>query len=259
MSALNLLTQYSSDTDSSDIDEMSTTSQMKLVKAGTKRKLQLPQVIADVKKFANEKVQDENILSNGKIRTFPHERGNWASIVYIAIPDTASVHKLSGNLLQHLNLISKFHSCEDLHVSLSKTFILRFHWIKEFISTVQAKFRDEPSFRLEFDCINIYTNEGKTRTFIGIGVSHYLNEHLRSIVRSVDSALEELRLPVFYENPSFHTSILWCVGDKLSDLLNIKDTLDQVLTETLQKEQLFSEVCNIVCKTGNQFYNFHLN
>lgn len=99
------------------------------------------------------------------------------------------------------------------------------------------------------------------------------------IVQKLDSCLTDFNLPTYYEvfsnfrlfafksivtrivflqDPSFHASILWCVGDHeavikdcLGELQQILDGLisDNFTDFAFNADQLF-------CKCGNKLYNF---
>ncbi|XP_010164472.1 U6 snRNA phosphodiesterase, partial [Antrostomus carolinensis] len=109
------------------------------------------------------------------------------------------------------------------------------------------------------DQVKVYTNQNKTRTFIGLEVSagHF---QLLELVSEVDRVLEEFDLPTFYKDPSFHISLAWCVGDLsgrlegqcLRELQEIVDRFeDSALLLRVQWEQ-------IRCKSGNKYFSFPL-
>ncbi|XP_017596279.1 PREDICTED: U6 snRNA phosphodiesterase [Corvus brachyrhynchos] len=82
-------------------------------------------------------------------------------------------------------------------------------------SSYRAHLDEDLSFFRFFcvaDQVKVYTNQNKTRTFIGLEVSagHF---QLLELVSEVDGILEEFDLPTFYKDPSFHISLAWCVGD----------------------------------------------
>lgn len=49
-----------------------------------------------------------------------------------------------------------------------------------------------------FDSLNVYCNENRTRTFVGIQIKTGYDT-LINIVNNLDSSLDEFRLPVFYK------------------------------------------------------------
>lgn len=110
------------------------------------------------------------------------------------------------------------------------------------------------------DHLNVYCNEDKTRTFISIGVAESNCDKLKILVNSVDRCFNEFNLETFYENPSFHVSILWCLGDQqqiIHDILNdLQTLLNNAITSDYEEFQISLQ--NIECKIGKQIYNFPL-
>ena len=60
-------------------------------------------------------------------------------------------------------------------------------------------------------------------------------KELKDIVTKIDDCLEEFRLPPYYNDPSFHVSVCWAVGDVKSNIP--KDVLSdlQVLYTVLRQ------------------------
>lgn len=85
----------------------------------------------------------------------------------------------------------ELHICEEFHISLSRTFILRHHWIEGFVSSLKNQLKDfkrfkDKSLNITSQYVNIpvfllyrdpfqiigktmctFINEEKTRTFVG--------------------------------------------------------------------------------------------
>ncbi|KAG8437253.1 hypothetical protein GDO86_008091 [Hymenochirus boettgeri] len=81
-------------------------------------------------------------------------------------------------------------------------------------------------------------------------------ENLLGIVSEVDLSLKEFNLKTFYEDPSFHVSLAWCVGDKAgqlegSGLLELQDVLDR-----FEDSDALTRFCveEIHCKAGNKSF-----
>lgn len=103
---------------------------------------------------------DDAATHKGRKRTFAHERGIWATYVFIACkleqfgynfarfindqpsfsgPRSESIEKLQRTLKSRIesNIDNmEMHPMEELHMSLTRTVILRHHWIDEFIRSV---------------------------------------------------------------------------------------------------------------------------
>lgn len=87
---------------------------------------------------------------------------------------------------------------DDFHISLTKTFILRHHWISSFVDTVRKKLETFKHFIIMFDSLKVYCNENRTRTFVGMRIKTGYDT-LVGVVKVLDSCLEEFELPVFYK------------------------------------------------------------
>lgn len=103
-------------------------------------------------------------------------------------------------------------------------------------------------------------NEEKTRTFIGLTVGKVYNEKLHQLVLKMDKLMKEFQLSTFYENPSYHASILWCLGDQES---SIKEKLPEMNARLLELrkssiEDFQMKVDRIQCNTGNKSFTFKL-
>lgn len=75
-------------------------------------------------------------LHGGRIRAFAHERGNWASYCYfkfnnhiILIRDLCEAIQ---KCCQDAELAISLNPIEEVHLSLTRTFVLRHHWIEPF-------------------------------------------------------------------------------------------------------------------------------
>ncbi|XP_010215671.1 PREDICTED: U6 snRNA phosphodiesterase [Tinamus guttatus] len=123
----------------------------------------------------------------------------------------------------------------------------------------RLKYLSDFRFFCVADQVKVYTNENKTRTFIGLEVSagHF---QLLELVSEVDRVMEEFDLPTFYKDPSFHISLAWCVGDLTSRLegqclRELQDIVDKFEDSAhllrIQWEQ-------IRCKSGNKYFSFPL-
>lgn len=62
------------------------------------------------------------------------------------------------------------------------------------------------SFELGFAGLKVYCNEENSRTFISLTVDPFTEKYLLAITRKVDQALEDFKLPTFYEVSTFFMS-----------------------------------------------------
>ncbi|KAL2740767.1 U6 snRNA phosphodiesterase-like [Vespula squamosa] len=250
INSLNLISEYYSSNSEDDEEENE-----KYKKIG--ESLSVPQSILLWKGVPHhEEIIDNPSDHNGKIRTFKHERGNWATLVYVNYtPSDAMlswIKSITILLPKDSNILF-----EQFHVSLTRTLILKFHWIESFIESLKKLFQKTNKFTMELTDIKVYCNEERTRTFLGINC--YSNV-LNYLISTIDNMLTEYQLPSFYEDPSFHISILWWVGDK-EDYLNkvlpsIKSSFNKFLID--YTEENYVHINELYCKVGNKLYTFKL-
>ncbi|XP_014233565.1 U6 snRNA phosphodiesterase [Trichogramma pretiosum] len=260
MSGLNLIQEYSSDSDDNDETEYKN-NQNPCVKLEEKiNKLPLPESISSWKGAAvhHEEVIDNPLEHDGRSRSFKHERGNWATLVYIDYIPTAEMIKwMKSTLNQSFETGNLF---EEFHVSLTRTLILKFHWIDSFVEAVKSIVDSQKSFFMELNSIEIYSNEEKTRTFMGIAVQSE-DDNLLKLTQSLDKVADEYQLPLFYENPSYHISFAWGLGDQRNVLEAQKSFLTTKLYDFFQEhpEERYLEIDCIKCKVGNKLFKFKLH
>uniref|UniRef100_A0A8C3UZZ2 U6 snRNA phosphodiesterase n=1 Tax=Catharus ustulatus TaxID=91951 RepID=A0A8C3UZZ2_CATUS len=207
-----------------------------------------------------EAVSDDSSRHGGRVRCFPHERGNWATHVYLPYTAQEEFLELLELLLSHARTyVPSLAAMEEFHLSLSQCVVLRYHWIQPFVRSLRERLAAFHRFFCVADQVKVYTNQNKTRTFIGLEVSagHF---QLLELVSEVDGVLEEFDLPTFYKDPSFHISLAWCVGDLsgrlegqcLQELQDIVDRFEEsAFLLRIQWEQ-------IRCKSGNKYFSFPL-
>ncbi|KAL1463345.1 hypothetical protein WDU94_015103 [Cyamophila willieti] len=253
-SSLNLLLEYSSSSDSeNDCDKP----QEPTIAKVQKPKLPLPNELLDQFQSPNQ-VIDNPELHRGRIRSFPHERNSWATLVYIP---------LKRNLTDLMTLVQKELNslCIDVeviaepHLSLSKTLVIPHHWIQPLVETFGQKLQHLSRFTVKFTSVEIFCNEERTRTFIALGANSSKGS-LEKVVQAVDNAAEEFKLAKYYEEPNFHASIAWCVEDKTKQLNPLRKNLSEIFNQfkVMSDDNFHVEVSNIHVKSGNKFYSFPL-
>ncbi|KAM3966134.1 U6 snRNA phosphodiesterase 1 [Aphomia sociella] len=247
MSALSSLCEYESSSEESDCDIKPAESK--------KIKLRLPD-LSRVPVVASEEYIDNRVLHGGRIRSFPHVRGNWATFVHLQYIENEDFLNLINKLNAHvLKIDESCCKCDDFHISLSKTVILQYHMITSFTSSLQKILGNTESFDLCFDSVKIYCNEENTRTFVSLEVDNFSKKYLLDISNKVDKVLIDYRLPTFYENPSFHMSILWINGNKKKELYKSLETLNDILVHKNLKSVCIEKVH---CKIGNKYFQYSL-
>ncbi|XP_055908181.1 U6 snRNA phosphodiesterase 1 [Eupeodes corollae] len=252
------LVNYSSSSDD-EIENDDQPPEPKIMKINTEKKLPLPSAISSMNKLINTTPVDDPSKHGGRLRSFEHERGNWATLVFIPV-ELDIMNELQAMIQNFFKTTIKLQKSENIHLSLTKTVILRHHWIQLFVKSIHETLASSENFFLDFQSLNVYVNEDKTRTFIGLTVGDIYFDKLHKLMLKMDNLMNEFHLNTFYKNPSFHASILWCLGNKES---LIKDKLPQLNASLCQMrstslDDFHIRVNQIQCKTGNKSYNFEL-
>ncbi|KAJ8248820.1 hypothetical protein GJAV_G00228100, partial [Gymnothorax javanicus] len=228
--------------------------------AQAQSRLPLPGSVLEMFREAEDPSTEDSSLHGGRVRSFRHERGNWATYVYLPYSPDEGFLELMGEMMQVVSACGlSLTWAEEFHVSLSQTVVLRHHWIQPFIRSLRARLTSIPRMVCFAEKMQVYTNEQNTRTFLGVEITTG-HAQLLEVVRAVDQTMGEFSLSTFYKSPSFHISLAWCVGD----------VADQLRSECLQKLQatldshedgsfllrLASE--ELRCKSGNKVFTFPL-
>ncbi|KAK6640740.1 hypothetical protein RUM44_012437 [Polyplax serrata] len=211
-------------------------------------RLPIPEVFH---KSTNEKspVREQN--SDGKIRNFPHERGIWATYVYLPVTPFYEFTEYTDRLKLFFEPL-ELKLVDDFHISLTKTVILKHHWIEGFTEMIRRSLVDVKEFNLCISGLKVYVNEHKTRTFVSLKVAEGTDE-LSNIVNQLDICLREYNLETFYTDPSFHMSLLWCSGDKVKEI-------NEAMNGLSHKLKNFNFTINFSycdCTSGNKHFRFY--
>ncbi|KAH8292979.1 hypothetical protein KR054_002169 [Drosophila jambulina] len=203
-----------------------------------------------------EDVVDDPALHGGRIRTFKHERGNWASYVYVPVTACAEqLEEFQAEAIAHLDPELKLQGNESLHLSLSRTVVLQYHQIDEFSRSLQTALNSSTGFTATLQGLRIYTNEERTRTFVSAPLDAAFAEKMSAILQPIDQVMLDYRLQQFYNPASFHVSLLWCVGDE-EKLLNSKlKELKELLED---QDSLSLAVHEVHFKCGKKDFTYKL-
>lgn len=178
--------------------------------------LPLPSAIQQMFGEGKRKHEDKPGSHGGRVRTFPHMEGNWASYVYIPVSPDKRLQAFLKELLLCLQPLN-FQLIDDPHISLSRTVCIRHHWIEPLTESLKDQFHLLESCLCDIQTVKLFTNDEKTRTFLSLAV---LSEGTKLLLytAAIDTCFKEFKLPSYYQNPSYHMSILWCVGDVMSQI-----------------------------------------
>jgi Uncharacterised conserved protein len=177
-------------------------------------------------------------------------------------PDHFATHLNRLNARARVALIGAadkptLHPVSNHHVSLTRGGA----WVRHaHIKTLLRALRDalvpvKPSHFVVTDAVVPFVSENRLRTFLAAVVGE--DGPVIPIIRSIDRAMLELGLPVYFEDPRPHMSFTWAEGSELFERLT-----STPLATGLQQILPFSEyVCDMdrVCVTiGKETYRISL-
>ena len=201
-----------------------------------------------------EIVHDDPTLHGGRIRTFGHEPNNWATYVYVDLQD-CELDEVKNFIVKELDLEPIDHH----HLSISRVVSFRHHWIEPFTQAVKNQLEHSRTFFLSLDKLQVYSNDDRTRTFVGLEASVGVKE-LQKLTYTVDKCFKEYNLPSFYYPPSFHVSLGWCLGDMRAVIRQKLQKTELKLVDILDDDDDIGRlvVKNINIKSGNKIYEVKL-
>lgn len=204
---------------------------------------------------------DDPTKHQGRIRSFPHVEGQYATYVYFPlvlgpgealydlVTDVVSKAKEEvGGLWgvgeagrEDVEGQGQRNECEDqpeyknmgrskrrnakleLHISLSRPIFLRAHQRDDFKRTVKRIAESVSPFSASFSTFSELTNDERTRTFLSmeVGAGHVEFCH---ILKLLAPTLRSLRQKEFYADPRFHASIAWALLDSLGTVTSPPST-----------------------------------
>ncbi|KAM5263321.1 U6 snRNA phosphodiesterase 1 isoform 2-T2 [Ctenodactylus gundi] len=207
-----------------------------------REKFPVPDSVLNMFPGTEDQPEDDSAKHGGRVRTFPHERGNWATHVYIPYEAREEFLDLLDVLLPQAQIyMPRLVRMEAFHLSLSQSVVLRHHWILPFVQAVKDR---------------VASSE---RTFVGLEVTSG-HAQLLDLVSEVDRVMEEFDLTTFYQDPSFHISLAWCVGDARLQLEGqCLQELQEIVDEFEDSEMVLRVHAEQVrCKSGNKFFSMPL-
>ncbi|XP_016375266.1 U6 snRNA phosphodiesterase-like isoform X1 [Sinocyclocheilus rhinocerous] len=227
-------------------------------------RLPLPDSVKEMFREPEEQWIDKSEEHGGRQRSFQHERGNWATYVFCPYdPEEAFLE-----LLNEMVVVAAAHGIpltlsEEFHVSISKTVVLRHHWIQPFIQSIHTGLTQFQKFFCLADKLRVYSNAEKTscscRTFLGMEISTGKTQ-LLELIKILDETMKEFNLSTFYKDPSFHISLAWCVGDHTERLKKTCLSQMQSLIDGHEDGPFYIQLncTELRCKSGNKVFLFPL-
>lgn len=220
-------------------------------------KLPLPHCVLNMFPEDFDSQTEDSSLHGGRIRSFKHERGNWATYVYIPYNPVEEF----TDILEEIVSVAKSHGIdlvpqEEFHLSLSQTVVLRHHWIQPFTQNLKTGLAHCRRFIFAAGRLKVYCNAEKTRTFLGVEVSTG-HAQLLDIIKVVDKTMTDFKLETFYKDPSFHVSLAWCTGDLTALLNSCLKELQSIMDGQEDGPFTLSVTCDeLRCRTGNKVFCF---
>ncbi|XP_018559600.1 U6 snRNA phosphodiesterase 1 isoform X2 [Lates calcarifer] len=225
----------------------------------TKARLPLPDCLLAM--FPDDEVPqtEDSSLHSGRIRSFKHERGNWATYVYLPYHPEEEFRELLDELLSAARAHGVVLTPQDeFHLSLSQTVVLRHHWIQPFTQSLRSDLAHCKRFVCSAGKLRVYCNAERTRTFLGMEVCTG-HAQLLDLVQAVDRTMTEFHLDTFYKDPSFHVSLAWCVGDLTVQIEECIQVLQCVVDDHEEGPFLLRlDGMELRCRTGNKTFHFPL-
>ena len=204
-----------------------------------------------------------------KIRNFPHVEGNWPTFIFIPIEQNeVATEEFNWVLNEYFNVLKnkidqaiKVHCMQDLHCSLSRTFVLREHQIETFVGELRRKIKplfesnQSQDLRCTFDKLKWFSNDEKNRNFLSLvatsSEASSPTKFIRNLISAVDAILNEFRKPLYYKQPEPHVSIGWTSGNAIYESIEKKDS--NLLAFDLKKTVRI-RLSSIVCICGNRYF-----
>ncbi len=234
----------------------------KVAKSSSSARLPLPGSLKDMfNDCDDDQVKDDPSKHQGRSRSFAHVRGNWATHVYIDVTSKPGeldrVQRRLCNLLPSVLGGEEVHPVPDPHLSLSRTVVVKHHWIEPLSDSLKEKGSKQGAFKVSLGGLEVFANEEGSRTFVAVSAKPCRS--LESLLGVVDEALVEFGLPRFYRPARFHVSLVWVLGDRREDLIGSLGKLEDGIEDDMSPFRREVLVEEIRCKMGNKIMSFPLN
>ncbi|CAF1236073.1 unnamed protein product [Rotaria sordida] len=182
-------------------------------------KPQLPPVNIQLENEIDLFEKNFQIKNNDRTRLFPHERGNWSLTIYAYVECSSHLDTMIDDLIEIFNNENEnWKRLIELHISLSKTFPIRFHHIE----SIQKGLQHELSismikFSTRIENVTILNNEDESTSFLVFTLDQ--DRQFSKLVEIIDKILHEHRYPCYYENPCFHISFAYSIDKNRQEKL----------------------------------------
>ncbi|TID16368.1 hypothetical protein E6O75_ATG11486 [Venturia nashicola] len=161
---------------------------------------------------ARTSTTDNPALHRGRKRQIPHVQGNWPSHVYLEWHPTASETSLLDSLITkaagalgassgvHSLLVSDLSAPLPLHISLSRSLVLKTAQRDEFLQRATANLEDAKvlPFTVEYSKLEWYPNHDRTRWFLSLSVAAPKQNELNKLLGACNQAAASMQQPKLY-------------------------------------------------------------
>jgi len=152
-----------------------------------------------------------------KIRNIPHVEGNFSCCIYYKLESFNKVVKYQNKVLEVLNNILINNTVKeeksfvyfkisdmktnDMHISLSNNFLLKFHQIPSFVNNLKDRLKNnliiEPFSLLLLKNIKYFANEYKTRFFLALDILN--SSKMNNLQNIINEYLMEYNIYPFHK------------------------------------------------------------
>jgi len=150
-----------------------------------------------------------------------------------------------------------FHEEEQLHMSLSRPFVLQRHQITPFVSQLTRALQQSMqhgAFTVGLGACGLLGNDDCSRLFAALFVTRNA-QRLVALIRAVDTALASFGLQPYYANPVPHVSVAWALPTTTTTTTTIGTITN---TRTALPEEVVCTIDRVCVKSGDQLFTLRL-
>ncbi|CAF1097741.1 unnamed protein product [Adineta ricciae] len=206
----------------------------------------------------NEERASTDESKNDRVRLFPHEEGNWALSIYAFVDCSSHMDTMIDDLLEIFNEKQEiWKRLGELHLSLSKTFPIRFLHIESIRKSLQDELTTSMNrFATHIENVTILNNEDSSTSFLVFTVDQH--RQISRLVEIVDKILKEHRYPCYYKNPCFHVSFAYSTANNRQEKLPLdwQEKCQSIFKQyQCQPSSMMIPIDDICLKAGKRVYH----
>ena len=219
----------------------------------------------------------EGLREGQRQRSSPHVVGQFPSLVYVPVPLDAASSLLEASEPYLRTLASSdvlggrpFDPlpAENLHISLSRDFMLFRDTLDPFCDALKESMRDlkEFSYAVDTDRPRLLANDAGTRLFLAFGVCEG-DSRFKTLVReAVDPVLKRFgAAECYYDECDVHVSVASVVPCKAIDTEALNSLREELQTSVVAKDSVKGEhdilhmrATKVLCKRGDRCFTVNL-